>query len=78
MIMSIVQTRAKQLQRLRLLTPSVVYDEEKQIVYLGCNLDSVKGYLSSLKTFYRCEKIEVQKAKHTNFDREIVILDMQQ
>ncbi|MDJ0719722.1 MAG: hypothetical protein QNJ54_36790 [Prochloraceae cyanobacterium] len=58
--MSIVQLNRKLGQELTLLALSVVYDEEKQIVYLGCDLGEVKGYFSSLETLYRCEEIEVR------------------
>ncbi|MDJ0719671.1 MAG: hypothetical protein QNJ54_36510 [Prochloraceae cyanobacterium] len=74
--MFIVQVKAKQLQQLTLLAPSVVYDEEKQIVYLGYDSREVKGYLSSLETLYRCEEIEVRAPKYTDGDLEIVIRDL--
>ena len=59
----------EQPQQLTLLAPTVVYDQEKQVVYLGCDSGEVKGYLSSLETLYRCEEIEVRDSQYSECDR---------
>ena len=62
---------------LKQLAPSVVYNKGRNIVYLGCDRTEVEKYLKSIGNFYRCENMQVKKAKYTDFDREIVIRDMQ-
>ncbi len=57
--------------------PSVVYNKGRNIVYLGCNANEVERYLKSIGNFYRCLDMQVKKAKYTDFEREIIIRDMQ-
>ncbi len=67
-IMSIVQVRPKQLQKLMLLVLSVVDEEKKQIVYLVSVLEKLKEFFLSLKTFYQCKTIEVKEGKYNKLD----------
>ncbi|MGF1488734.1 MAG: hypothetical protein ACFBSE_16740, partial [Prochloraceae cyanobacterium] len=72
------QKKAKRSRSLKDLAPNILYNQRRNIVYVGCNLDRVEGYLHSFSTFYRCEDLTVREPEYIQgFDREIVIKDMQ-
>ncbi len=72
------KTKRQRLSKLILLAPSVICDEDKGIVYLGCKASLLKGYIRTLETFYRCECLVNDTPQHLpNFEREIVIKGMQ-
>ena len=73
------QSTPKQVEsNLTQLAPSIIYDRANQTVYIGVIASEVKSYLKSLSIFSRCEEMEVRKAKYTDFDKEIVIRDLQE
>ena len=72
------QKKGKRSRSLKDLAPNILYNQRRNIVYVGCNLDRVEGYLHSLSRFYRCEDLTVKEPEYIQgFDREIVIKEMQ-